>query len=149
MLSVQSKTTIPIPKILDWCDNSSNAIGSEYIIMEHSTGVQLPHKWSTMSGEQQIRCIMALMENVQQMTSIEFPAYGSLYFDDVQIESVFKQPYAPGYVIGPHCGTTFWNCNVGESRYYNSTKPNRGPCKDPNHLLLSTDLSRLIGYYRE
>ena len=27
--------------ILDWSDNSSNPIGSEYIIMEHAAGVQL------------------------------------------------------------------------------------------------------------
>lgn len=29
---VQSSTTVPTPKILDWSDDPSNAIGSEYII---------------------------------------------------------------------------------------------------------------------
>ncbi|EDN03226.1 predicted protein [Histoplasma mississippiense (nom. inval.)] len=40
---VQAKTSIPIPPILDWSNDSTNSIGSEYIIMEHAAGVQL-HK---------------------------------------------------------------------------------------------------------
>ena len=45
----------------------SIAIGNEYIIMEHVTGVQLHHMWPTMSGEQQIRCIQAITMNIKQM----------------------------------------------------------------------------------
>ena len=54
---VQSNTTMPIPAILNWNDNSSNAIGSEYIIMEHAVGVQLYYKWPAMSREQKVACI--------------------------------------------------------------------------------------------
>lgn len=31
--TVQAKTSIPVPAILDWDNESSNSIGSEYIIM--------------------------------------------------------------------------------------------------------------------
>lgn len=51
--------------ILDWTDDSLNAIGSEYIIMEHAVGVHLHQKWLTMSGEQQITCIQAISTNIQ------------------------------------------------------------------------------------
>ena len=95
--------------------------------MEHAAGVQLHQKWPKMSGEQQLVCIIAICMDVKQMAAIEFPAYGSLYLADVRIEPVLKQPYKPGYVIGPHCGT-YWDCNVGEARYY-SREPSRGPCK--------------------
>ncbi len=48
---VQSNTTVPTPKILDWSDDPLNAIGSEYIIMEHAASVQLHQKWPKMSRE--------------------------------------------------------------------------------------------------
>ncbi len=132
---VQSNTTVPIPTILDWSDNSSNAIGSEYIIMEHAVGVQLHQKWPMMSGEQQIVCIRAISTYIQQIAAIKFPAYGSLYLADIPIDSASKVPLGQGFCIGPHCGTRYWDCSIGEPRYYNSMKPNRGPCKFSFSLL--------------
>lgn len=114
---VQSITTVPIPKILDWSDDPSNAIGSEYIIMDHAIGVQLHQRWPTMSGGQRISCIHAISTTIQQISAIKFPAYGSLYFDDIPIQSAFKVPLAQSFCIGPHCGTRYWDCNVGEARY--------------------------------
>jgi len=125
----QSNTTVPIPKILDWSDNSSNAIGSQYIIMEHAVGIQLHQKWPTMSREQKIICIRAIFTNIQQIAAIKFPAYGSLYFAEIPIDSASKVLIAQGFCIGPHCGTRYWDCSIGEARYYNSIKPNRGPCE--------------------
>ena len=134
-ITVQSNTTVPIPMILDWSDDSSNAIGSEYIIMEHVEGVQLHLEWPTMSGEQQIACIQAIWINIQQIAAINFTAYGSLYIADVAIDSAPKLPFTSDFCIGPHCGTRYWDCNVGEARNYNSTKPNRGPCEFLSTLL--------------
>lgn len=121
--------------ILDWSDDPTNAIGSEYIIMEHATGVQLHQKWPTMSADQQFDCIRAISTNIQQLTAINFPAYGSLYFADIPIGSASKVPVAQGFCVGPHCGTRYWDCSVGEARYYNSVKPNRGPCEFSFSLL--------------
>jgi hypothetical protein len=126
---VQANTSIPIPKILDWSGDASNAIGSEYIIMEHAAGVQLHQRWPDMSGDQQIRCIDAIYRKVKEMVDVKFPAYGSLYFVDAPLNSASKQPLDQKFCIGPHCGAMYWNCNVGESRYYHNTKPNQGPCK--------------------
>ena len=126
---VRSNTTVPTPKILDWSDDPSNAIGSEYVITEHAAGVQLHQKWPTMSGEQQIVCIQAICMSIQQIAVIDFPAYGSLYFIDAPLHSACTLPFTQSFCIGSHCGTRYWDCNVGEARYYNSTKPNRGPCE--------------------
>ena len=133
---VQSNTTVPIPTILDWSDDSSNAIGSECIIMEHAAGVQLHQKWPTMSGEQKIACIHAISTNIQQIAEIEFSVHGSLYFAGISIDSASKVPISQGFCIGPHCGKKYWDCNVGEVRYYTSIKPNRGPCKFSSSLLV-------------
>lgn len=127
-LAVQSKTAVPIPKILDWSDDPFNDIGSEYIISEHAAGVQLHQRWPMMSGEQQIVCIQAISMNIQQMGAIDFSAYGSLYFADAPLDPSQYISLDHGFCIGPHCGTRYWDCNVGETRYYGSVKPNRGPC---------------------
>ena len=127
---VQANTTIPIPLILDWNDGPSNSIGSEYIIMEHVEGIQLHQKWPTMSGKQRISCIRNIMINIGQVAALKFPAYGSLYQADVPfVESASKIPFIQGICIGPHCGTRYWDCTVGEARHYDSINPNRGPCR--------------------
>lgn len=125
---MQANTSIPIPQILDRSDDL-NAIGSEYIIMEHAAGVQLHQKWPIMSGEQRISCIDAIYRKVKEVVDMEFPAYGSLHFVDAPIESASELPLKQDICIGPHCGARYWNCNVGESRYYHNANPNRGPCK--------------------
>ncbi|KAI4098433.1 MAG: hypothetical protein LQ339_006404 [Xanthoria mediterranea] len=136
---LKSSTRIPIPKILDWSDSSTNAIGSEYIIMEHAKGVQLHQIWPAMSLEQQIACTGAVIGNVKQMAALDFHAYGSLYLEDVDIDPSMKHSITSGYVIGPHCGNTYWDCEAHEPRYYGSAKPNRGPWFD-----LATYCSALI-----
>jgi hypothetical protein len=125
--TVQSNTSIPIPKILDWSDDAANSVGSEYIIMEHAAGVQLQQKWPYMSGGQKVRCIDAIYRKLREMTDINFPAYGSLYFSTASLGSFSRLPLNGGFCLGPHCGTIYWDC--GERRYYQHTIPNQGPCE--------------------
>ncbi|KAL8888454.1 MAG: hypothetical protein Q9215_004132 [Flavoplaca cf. flavocitrina] len=98
--------------------------------MEHARGIQLHQVWPAMSLKQQVACTGAIVRNIKQIAAIDFHTYGSLYFDNVKVDSAMKQPFKPGYVIGPHCGTTFWDCEVREPRYYSSAPPNRGPWSD-------------------
>ncbi|PGH15057.1 hypothetical protein AJ80_05682 [Polytolypa hystricis UAMH7299] len=102
---LQAKTSIPIPEILDWSVDSTNTIGSD----------------------QQVRCIDAIYQNVKEMVDIEFPAFGSLYLVDSPLDPSHRQPSDELFCIGPHCGSRYWDCNVGEPRYYHNTKPNHGP----------------------
>ncbi|KFY13911.1 hypothetical protein V491_06221 [Pseudogymnoascus sp. VKM F-3775] len=127
---LQTNTSIPIPKILDWSDDPSNAIGSEYIIMEHAVGTQLHQKWPTMAIDQQISCIDAIYRKLKEVVDIKFPAYGSMYFADISLDSASKRTLNRNFSIGPHCGSRYWDCNVGESIYFHNTKPNRGPWDD-------------------
>ncbi|OBT56584.1 hypothetical protein VE04_05637 [Pseudogymnoascus sp. 24MN13] len=131
---LQTNTSVPIPKILDWSDDPSNAIGSEYIIMERAAGTQLHQKWPTMAIGQKIRCIDAIYRKLKEVVGITFPAYGSIYFADSSLDSTSKptskRPLDQDFSVGPHCSSRYWDCNVGESRYYHNTKPNQGPWDD-------------------
>ncbi|KAJ9195751.1 hypothetical protein DTO164E3_6586 [Paecilomyces variotii] len=126
---LQTKTNIPIPRILDYnydASDETNTVGSEYIIMEHATGVPLHEKWHEMAGDQKVRCIHAIYRTIKEIADLEFPAFGSIYFEDT-LGSARKVPLDDGFCIGPHCGTRYWGTNVGERRYYHHANMNTGP----------------------
>ena len=78
----------------------------------------------------QIRCIESATRYIQQMIDLEFPTCGSLYFGYspalIDVPSTAMDEF---FAVGPHCGARYWNCNVDDTRYYDSCQLNRGPCK--------------------
>ncbi|KAJ5587784.1 uncharacterized protein N7459_003549 [Penicillium hispanicum] len=127
MTYLQSKLSLPIPKVLDWDDNPSNPTGTEYIIQEHVVGVQLHEIWPKMDSPRHMMCTKALSMAIKKMGSLDFPAYGSLYFSDAPIDSHLKIPLERDFCIGPHCGPVFWNRSPGEPQLYGGPSPNCGP----------------------
>jgi hypothetical protein len=97
--------------------------------MEHALGVQLHDKWPSMSPHQHMLCVKKVALMMTDMAKLPFPVYGSLYFADAPIEPSLKFGFVEGFCIGPHCGTRYWDCNAGETRFYKERSPNRGPCK--------------------
>lgn len=126
---MQKETGIPIPKILDWSDDPSNAIGSEYIIMEHASGFSLQERWPHMEVMEQLQCIGAIWNKLKEMVDLKFTSYGSLYFAGTSYLPPSQPSSDPKFCIGPHCGTRYWNCNAGQLRFYHDVKSNQGPCK--------------------
>ncbi|KAJ5576504.1 hypothetical protein N7535_003430 [Penicillium sp. DV-2018c] len=102
MTYLQSKLSLPIPKILDWNDDPSNPTGTEYIIQEHVLGVQLHQEWHKMNSRQHMLCTKPLSYTMKSMASLDFPAYGSLYFADAPLDSDSKIPFEAGLL--PNCG---------------------------------------------
>ncbi|EQL31887.1 hypothetical protein BDFG_05791 [Blastomyces dermatitidis ATCC 26199] len=145
---LQQNAEIPIPTILDWSDDLANPIGSAYIIMEHAGGVPLHQMWPKMSFPQKMNCIRSISTNIMKMSELDFPGYGSLYFADaVFLDTGLKQKLDDyKYCIGPSCRNTYWDCNVGEPRYYAFKGPNRGPWRDLlsySSALIDVGLARL------
>ncbi|KAJ5326654.1 uncharacterized protein N7506_009756 [Penicillium brevicompactum] len=99
-----------------------------------------------MNPEQHMLCTKALSLTMKKMASLDFPAYGSLYFSDAPQDSDSKIPFEQGFCVGPHCSPVFWNRNPGENELYNGPSPNCGPWKDlPSYCqgLIDTGFSRL------
>nr|KMM72331.1 hypothetical protein CPAG_08628 [Coccidioides posadasii RMSCC 3488] len=140
---LQCNTKVPILAILDWSDDPNNPIGSAYIIMEHAGGVPLQEAWADMPSDKKVKCIGAICTSILPISELDFLAYGSLYFADASfLDAASKQKLDNDlkYCIGPHCrGSTYWDCNVGEPRYYTFKEPNRGPWRN-----LSSYASALI-----
>ncbi|KAL4902041.1 hypothetical protein BDW74DRAFT_187035 [Aspergillus multicolor] len=146
MTFLKTKSSLPIPDVLDWNDDPSNPVGAEYIIQEHVTGTNLHQIWPKMNSEQHMLCTKALSLALKQMATLDFPAYGSLYFSDAPIDSALKVPFEQGFCIGPNCSPVFWNRNPGEPELYCGPSPNCGPWKDLKSYcagLIETGSSRL------
>lgn len=75
-------------------------------------------------------CTKALSLTIRAMASLDFPAYGSLYFADAPLDSNFKIPFEQGFCVGPHCSPVFWNRSPGEHDLYRGPSPNCGPWSD-------------------
>ncbi|KAH9871746.1 hypothetical protein J1614_006002, partial [Plenodomus biglobosus] len=145
MAYIRSFTKIPVPRVLDWSDDESS-IGTEYIIMEHAGGVQLHDRWPSMSPHQHMLCVKNVGFITAEMAKLPFPVYGSLYFADAPIEPSLKSDFVDGFCIGPHCGPQYWDCNAGETRFYERRPPNRGPWTDLQSYcsgLVDTGFSRI------
>ncbi|KAB8275285.1 kinase-like domain-containing protein [Aspergillus minisclerotigenes] len=79
---VQQHTSIPVPRVLAWECDSSNSVGSEYILMEKAPGVQLYLKWGDMDGKSRLALTNHLVKLESQLASVHFPLPGSLYLRD-------------------------------------------------------------------
>ncbi|KAI7085373.1 hypothetical protein KC356_g5914 [Hortaea werneckii] len=130
MTYIKSKTTIPVPTILDWSDDDSNPVGTEYIFMDHAAGDQLHNRWDKMSSLQHLQVVQSISRMIGQMTNLEFLAFGSIYFQDAPLDPASKIELQDGFCIGPHCGPVYWNCSSGEGRLYGNDGYDQGPWKD-------------------
>ncbi|GAB1200325.1 hypothetical protein APSETT444_009695 [Aspergillus pseudonomiae] len=58
----------------------TNAVGAEYIVMERVPGVQIFKKWDEMGESNRISLIKRLTQWERELSEIQFPAYGNLYY---------------------------------------------------------------------
>ncbi|KAI1949824.1 hypothetical protein LOZ57_002302 [Ophidiomyces ophidiicola] len=101
---LRKHTSIPVPHVLAWCSNSSNAVGAEYIIMEKAAGVPLFQVWGSMAEFDQLQLIRNLTQIEAQLSAIHFPAYGGLYLRaDIEQPNKPLDGLDPSFCIGPSC----------------------------------------------
>ncbi|KAK0631176.1 hypothetical protein B0T17DRAFT_530316 [Bombardia bombarda] len=126
--SVRKMTSIPVPEVLDWSDDPLNPLKTEYIIMQHVEGVQLRDRWDAMSPQEHLLCVKSLALLAKEMYSLQFPAYGSIYFDSASVDARYRIPLLDGFFIGPSLAHRYWaECAPGQGRWYTRRQPNRGP----------------------
>ena len=72
---------ILVPKIYDYSPDADNAVSAEYILMEKAPGRLLGDVWFTLSDKQRIKILSEIVENEVKLFAIDFPAYGSVFYD--------------------------------------------------------------------
>ncbi|CAN9388831.1 unnamed protein product [Alternaria alternata] len=130
LLIVYTHTQVPVPRVLAWDADSSNAVGAEYIIMEKAPGVQLFKVWGDMNELDQIHLAAKFTEFEGQMAEIHFPANGSLYLTKSMTGKdkhiVLDQDIGPSgeFCIGPSCERRWYTPNDPETSHYQGPWPN-------------------------
>lgn len=113
--------------MLAWSTDASNAVGSEYIIMEKAAGTQLVKLWSKMPDKDHLLLIKNLCALLAEMANVKFPASGALYLqesmskDDRYVSLPSDSDPSAAFCIGPSCDRTW--CDADMIRNHN------GPCK--------------------
>ncbi|KAI1961963.1 hypothetical protein LOZ58_003041 [Ophidiomyces ophidiicola] len=101
---IRKHTSIPVPRVLAWSSNSSNAVGAEYIIMEKAASVPLFQVWGSMAEFDQLQLIRNLTQIEAQFSAIHYPAYGGLYLrTDIGQPNKPLDELDPSFCIGPSC----------------------------------------------
>jgi hypothetical protein len=70
---------VPVPRVISWSSDNSNAVGAEYIIIEKATGIPLFQEWGSMTDFEKQQLIKNLTRLEPQFAKIKFSAYGGLY----------------------------------------------------------------------
>lgn len=81
-----------------------------------------------MTGIQRLECVQSLADLVKQMHDLEFPAYGSIYFNDSLVSPSNSVRLNTRFCIGPNSGLRYFPCYPTDRRFYNRKPPNHGPC---------------------
>lgn len=80
-LSLLHQHGIPVPKVLRYSSGGTNAVGSEYLLLEKLEGTPLGKHWFTLDQKAQVKIMRQIVKLETQILNIEVPACGSLYFN--------------------------------------------------------------------
>ncbi|KAL3493213.1 kinase-like protein [Aspergillus germanicus] len=70
---------VPVPKVLTYSPDKTNAVGTEYIILEKLEGIPLSGQWFSMDRKTRVKLMKQIVDLESRFMSINFPASGSLY----------------------------------------------------------------------
>lgn len=121
---------LPVPKVLAYSPNQTNAVGTQYILLERLQRTPLSDQWFSMDTKSRVKVMRQIVDLERRFMSIEFPASGSLYHHRDLDGSQHYIPVSDDIVVGPTAQHEWWY------RERASLKVDRGPCKSSCKLHL-------------
>jgi aminoglycoside phosphotransferase (APT) family kinase protein len=114
---------VPVPKVLAYSPDQTNAVGTEYILLEKLEGTPLSDQWFSMDTKTRVKIMRQIVDVERRFMSIHFPASGSLYYRRDLDGSQHSIPVSDDIVVGPTAQHEWWY------RERASLDIDRGPCK--------------------
>ena len=112
---LRTKLQLPVPRVVAYSCDATNPVGSEYILMERITGVNLSTKWPTLAVEKKITILDCLAQLQSKLLAVEVASYGNLYFitdigTSLREPRMYKEASSDDdtYCIGPTTEKMFW-----------------------------------------
>ncbi|KAJ6136808.1 hypothetical protein N7497_012361 [Penicillium chrysogenum] len=112
---------VPVPKVLAYSPDRTNAVGTEYILLERLEGTPLSDQWFSMDTKTRVKVMRQIVDVERGFMSIHFPASGSLYHRHDLDGSQHSIPVSDDIVVGPTAQHEWWY------RERASLKVDRGP----------------------
>jgi aminoglycoside phosphotransferase (APT) family kinase protein len=72
---------IPVPKVFCYSIDADNPVGAEFIIMEKIPGRPIGDRWFDLTEDQRLKIISEVVQTETQLSKIDLPAYGSVYYE--------------------------------------------------------------------
>ncbi|KAJ3993350.1 hypothetical protein F5050DRAFT_1847153 [Lentinula boryana] len=73
---VQSHTSLPVPTVFAYCSESSNPVGTEWLIMEYMSGVELDKAWDQLQYPQKQTFARNLIDVYDQLFRLKADGCG-------------------------------------------------------------------------
>ncbi|KZF25763.1 kinase subdomain-containing protein [Xylona heveae TC161] len=104
---------VPAPKIYGYSCDAHNPVGAEYILMEEAPGRLLGDIWFSLSEKDRIKILSEIVDNEAKLFKIDFPAYGSIFYDKDVPSGMGRETFQPSssaepFCIGPDASFKFW-----------------------------------------
>ncbi|KAK6365426.1 hypothetical protein LTR64_008795 [Lithohypha guttulata] len=104
---------IPVPKVLHYSPDAENPVGAEFIIMEKLPGRPLGDQWFSLSEDQRLKVISEVVRIEVNLSKIDLPAYGSIYYKhdlpaDVSYTMFASASNDKGLCVGPDVSLRWW-----------------------------------------
>ncbi|KAH8816555.1 phosphotransferase enzyme family protein [Xylogone sp. PMI_703] len=110
---------MPVPKIIAWSADRTNAVGAEYILQEKVSGKPLASMWHRMPKKSKLDRIAQVAELENRLASLTFNKHGCIYFrDSIEDQEVASQPLITSppvssaivdrFVLGPLITAELW-----------------------------------------
>ncbi|CAI7662280.1 unnamed protein product [Penicillium viridicatum] len=71
---------VPVPKVLAYSPDQTNAVRTEYMLLERLKGIPLSDQWFSMDTKTRVKIMRQIVDVERQFMSINFPASRSLYY---------------------------------------------------------------------
>ncbi|KXG46408.1 Aminoglycoside phosphotransferase [Penicillium griseofulvum] len=99
---------VPVPKVLAYSPDRTNAVGSEYILLEKIEGIPLSDQWFSMDNKTRVKVMRQIVDVESRFMSIHLPASGSLYHSHDLHDSQYSIPVSADIVVGPTARHEWW-----------------------------------------
>ncbi|KAK2834874.1 hypothetical protein FQN49_006828 [Arthroderma sp. PD_2] len=113
---------LPAPQVLSWNSDSSNSVGSEYLILEKAKGTALGEIWYKLPRLSKFNYIKQVVQMETKLASFSFPEHGCIYYAQdlpTRCEPI-HQHGLPGdgmrqFSIGPVVDSKHWSDGCTDS----------------------------------
>ncbi|MCJ1422248.1 hypothetical protein MMC29_000128 [Sticta canariensis] len=111
---LQSRTSVPVPRIIASNSTNDNKLKFEWILMERVQGIPLGDIWISLTWEAKISCVKEVASIMAQLFELRYDSIGNLFnAKDLPMASEYTSQKPDAVVLGRIVSMVFfWNTHL-------------------------------------